>query len=146
MRCTVSCFDYNTKESIQAMIYIIYLVIEQFINKCMTIITCRKLLAPQLPGPYFLPHLNFLKTSIFFNINLNTLKHNWPILGQKKTSLVVFIWKRTTSLVVFFGNDIISNGLYQVIRNNIVAKKTAELVLLSYEKLFKLLSRWSNMG
>ena len=31
----------------------------------------------------------------------NTLKYNWPILGQRKTSLFVFLWKRRTSSSVF---------------------------------------------
>ena len=53
---------------------------------------------------------------------INTLKPFWPILGQRKTSLVIFLWKRRTRSVVFLAN-IISNGLYQAFRNNIVAKK-----------------------
>ena len=63
----------------------------------------------------------------------NTLKLFWPILGQRETSLVIFLWKMRTISVVFLAN-IIPNGLYQVIRNNIVAKKTTELVLFFHKK------------
>ena len=35
---------------------------------------------------------------IWYIINL---KHFWPTLGQRKTSLVIFLWKRRTSSVVF---------------------------------------------
>ena len=76
---------------------------------------------------------------------LNTLKHFWFILGKRKTSLVIFIWKRRTSSVVFLAN-IISNGLYQAIRFNIVAKMTTELVLLFHEKTTKLVFLKPNMG
>ena len=41
---------------------------------------------------------------------LNTLKHNWPILDQRKTSLVVFLWKRRTCSVVF-----LATILFQII-------------------------------
>ena len=33
--------------------------------------------------------------------HINTLMLFWPILGQRKTSLVVFLWKMRSSLVVF---------------------------------------------
>ena len=65
---------------------------------------------------------------------INTLKLFWPILGQRKTSLVVFFMKKENEFSCLFGQNIFSNGLYQVIRNNIVAKKTAELVFLFHEK------------
>ena len=32
---------------------------------------------------------------------INTLKLFWPIMGQRKTSLVIFLCKRRTSSVVF---------------------------------------------
>ena len=35
-------------------------------------------------------------------ININTLMIFWLILGQKKTSLVIFLWKRRTSLLSFW--------------------------------------------
>ena len=38
----------------------------------------------------------------FQDISFNTLNNNWPILGQRKTSLFVFLWKGWTSSVVFF--------------------------------------------
>ena len=49
------------------------------------------------------------------------------------------------SSVVFLAN-IISNSLYQAIRNNIVTKKTTELVLLFYNNTTKLVFLWPNMG
>ena len=69
----------------------------------------------------------------------------WPILYQRKTSLVVFLWKRRTSSVVCSVN-IISNGLIQAIRNNIVAIKTTELVLLFHKKTTKLVFLCPNVG
>ena len=59
----------------------------------------------------------------------------WPNMDQRKTSLAFFYEKRTSS-VVFLAN-IISNGLIYAIRNNIVAKKITELVLLFYKKTIK---------
>ena len=41
---------------------------------------------------------------------------------------------------------IISNGLYQAIRNKIVAKKTTELVLIFHKKTTKIVFLWPNMG
>ena len=64
----------------------------------------------------------------------------WLILGQRKTSL----WKRRTISVVFLANNF-SNGLYKTIRNNIVAKKTTELVLLFHKKTTKLVFLWPNI-
>ena len=45
-----------------------------------------------------------------------------------------------------FGQNIISNDLYQAIRNNIVAKKTIELVFIFHKKTTKLVFIWLNMG
>ena len=42
--------------------------------------------------------------------------------------------------------NIISNGLYEAIRNNIVAKKTTDLVLPFHKNITKLVFLWSNMG
>ena len=39
-----------------------------------------------------------------------------------------------------------SNGLIQAIRNNIVTKKTTELVLLFHKNITKLVFHWPNMG
>ena len=58
---------------------------------------------------------------------INTLMLFWPILSQRKTSLVVFL---VTILFLM--------ALYQAIRNNIVAKKTTELVLLFHKNITKL--------
>ena len=76
---------------------------------------------------------------------LNTLKLFWFILGQWKTSLVIFLWERRTSSVVFLAN-IISNGQILAIRKNIVAKKTTELVLLFHKNINKLVFHWLNMS
>ena len=69
----------------------------------------------------------------------------WLILGQKKTSLVVFLLKRRTSSVVFLAN-IISNGLILAIINNIMAKMKTELVLIFHKKTTKLVFLWANMS
>ena len=66
---------------------------------------------------------------------INTLIVFWLILGQRKTSLVVFLCKRITNSVVFLA-----------IRNNIVAKKTTELVLLFHKKATKLVFLRPNMS
>ena len=50
-----------------------------------------------------------------------------------------------TSFVVFLPN-IISNGLYQAMRNNIVAKNTTELVFLFHKKTTELVFLWPNMS
>ena len=55
---------------------------------------------------------------IYMHLIINTLKNFWLIMGQRKNSLVVFLWKRRTTSV-FFGHYIISNGLYQAMRSNI---------------------------
>ena len=54
--------------------------------------------------------------------------------------------KKENEFIVFFGHNIISNGLYQVIRNNIVAKKTTELVHLFHKNKTKLVFLWPNMS
>ena len=51
-----------------------------------------------------------------------------------------------TFIFKFFWPNIISNGLYQTIRNNIVAKKTTELVLLFHKNITELVFLWSNMS
>ena len=56
--------------------------------------------------------MNDLKILMF-----NTLKHFWPRLGQRKTSLDIFM-KRENKFSYLFGHNIISNGIYQAIRNN----------------------------
>ena len=53
--------------------------------------------------------------------------------------------KKRTSSVAFSAN-IISIGLYQTIRNNIVAKKTIELVILFHKNITKLVFLWPNMN
>ena len=66
-------------------------------------------------------------------------------IGPRKTSLVVFLLKRRTSSVVFLAN-IISNVLYQAIRNNIVAKNPTELILFFFnKKTTKLVFLWPYM-
>ena len=53
--------------------------------------------------------------------------------------------KRRTSSVIFLAN-IIPNDLYYAIRNNIVAKKTNELVLLFHKNITKQVFLWPNMN
>ena len=55
-------------------------------------------------------------------IRLNNLRHFYPILGQRKSSLVIFLWKMRTSSVVFLTN-IISNGLCQALKIILWPKK-----------------------
>ena len=54
--------------------------------------------------------------------------------------------KKENEFCCLFGHNIISNGLYQVIRNNIETKKTTELVLLFHIKTTKLVFLWPNMS
>ena len=54
--------------------------------------------------------------------------------------------KKGKEFSCLFGHNIISNGLYQAIKNNIVAKKTTELVLLFHTKTTKLVFLLPNMG
>ena len=73
------------------------------------------------------------------------MKHYRPIFGQRKTSLVVFFMKKKNEFSCLFGPNVISNRIYQAIRNNIVAKKTTELVLLFHNNITKLVFLWPNM-
>ena len=78
-------------------------------------------------------------TAIYFSLinpTLNTLNILWPILGQRKSSLVVFLWKRRMSSVFFF-NQYIYRPLEILL---------AELVLLFYKNITKLDFLWPNMG
>ena len=43
------------------------------------------------------------------------------------------------------GHNIISKGLIQAIKNNIMAKKTTELVLFFHKKTTRLVFLWPNM-
>ena len=45
-----------------------------------------------------------------------------------------------------FGHNIIFNGLYQAFRNNIVVKKTTELVHIFHKNIIKLIFLWHNMS
>ena len=51
-------------------------------------------------------------------------------IGPRKTSLVIFLWKRVTSS--------------EIIINNIVSKKTTELVFLFHKDITKLVFLWPN--
>ena len=76
---------------------------------------------------------------------LNTFKLFWPILGQRKTSLVVFLWKRRKSSVVFLATILFLMAYIRPLEI-ILAKKTTELVLLFHKKTTKLVFLWPNMG
>ena len=64
------------------------------------------------------------------NLTFNNLMLFWLILGQRKTSSVVF------SVTIS----------YKAIRNNIVTKKTTELVLRFHKKTTKLVFLWPNIS
>ena len=76
---------------------------------------------------------------------VNTLMLFWPIISQRKTSLVFFL-RKENEFSCLFGHNIISLGLYQAIRNNIVTKKTTELFLLFHKNKTKLVFLWPYMG
>ena len=65
-------------------------------------------------------------------LHINILKHNLPILGQRKTSLVVFLWKRRTSSVVFLTTILFLMAQYRPImlqsvnREELVSQKNGE--------------------
>ena len=63
-------------------------------------------------------------------IDVNILKHNWPLLGRMKTSLVVFFKKKRTSSVVFLATIFFSNGLIWPLEIILWQKKTTNLVYL----------------
>ena len=48
---------------------------------------------------------------MWLEVAVNTLKDFWLILGQRKTRLVVFLWKKKNKFSCFFELNIISNGL-----------------------------------
>ena len=73
---------------------------------------------------------------------LNTFMLVWSLLGQRKTSLVVFLWKWRTSSVVF----LLFLMAYISHRNIIVAKKTTELVFLFHKNTTKLVFPWPNIS
>ena len=83
---------------------------------------------------------------ILINLIFNTLQLFWLILGLRKTSLVIILWKNENEFSCLFGHNIIFNDLYKAIRNNIVAKKTNELVLFFHKNKTKLVFLWSNMS
>ena len=66
-------------------------------------------------------------------------------IEPNENSLSNIFMKKENKFSCFWAN-IISNGLYQAIINNIVAKKTTEIVLLFHKKTTKLVFLWPNMG
>ena len=54
--------------------------------------------------------------------------------------------KKENEFSSLFGHNIISNGLYQTNRINIVAKNTTEPAFLFHKKTTKLVLLWLNMG
>ena len=60
---------------------------------------------------------------------INTFMLFWAILGQRKTSLVVFLWKIRTSSVVFSATILFLMAWYRPLEI-ILAKKTTKLVFL----------------
>ena len=53
-----------------------------------------------IPASIYYKDFNDFNHLITIILTINTFKQNWPILAQRKTSLIVFLWKRT-SLVLF---------------------------------------------
>ena len=78
-------------------------------------------------------------------IQFNTLMLFWPILGQRKISLVIFLWKRRTSSVVFLATILFLIAYIKPLEI-ILAKKTTELVLIFHKKKTKSIFLWPNMG
>ena len=86
--------------------------------------------------------LNLLSHDFF---SFNTLKHFWLILGQRKACLVIFLWKRRKSLVVFLATILFVMAYIRPLVT-ILAKKTIELVLLFHKNIDKLVFIWLNRG
>ena len=74
---------------------------------------------------------------------INILMLFWPILGQRKTNTVVFLWKRRTSSVVFLATILFLIAWYNPLEI-ILAKKTTEL--LFHKNITKLVYLWPNMS
>ena len=112
-----------------------YLEIQAFSSLSWSQVFSRLIVSSRLYGGIYLKWfqcLHFLQC--FYTLILF-----WPILGQRKTSLVVFLYKRRTSSVVFFFANFISNGLtYSRLLEIVLGKKTTELVLLFHKKTTKL--------
>ena len=69
----------------------------------------------------------------------------WLTLGQRKSSLVVFLWKRRTSSVVFLATILFLMSWYRLLET-IFAKKTTKLVLLFHKNITKLVFLWPNVS
>ena len=54
--------------------------------------------------------------------------------------------KNENDFSCLFGQNIIFNDNYQTTRNNIVANKTTEIVLIFHKNKTKLVFLWPNMG
>ena len=70
----------------------------------------------------YVTHTRFYKATIIMSITYH-FDVFWLILDQRKTSLVVFFMKMENEFNCLFGLNIISNGLYQAMRNNISQKE-----------------------
>ena len=68
-----------------------------------------------------------------------------PILGQRKTSLVIFLFRWRTSSVVFLSTILFLMAYIRQLEM-ILAKKTTELVFFFHKKTTKLVFLWHNMG
>ena len=69
----------------------------------------------------------------------------WLILGQWKTSLVFFLWKRRMSSVFFLVTILFLMAYIRQLEITL-DKKTTELVLLFHKKTTKLVFLWPNIG
>ena len=66
----------------------------------------------------------------------NTLMLFWPILGKRKTSLVVFVWKRRISSVVFLASTLFLMALYGHQIVNILIRSTKSSTFMNSFKNF----------
>ena len=79
-----------------------------------------------------------LKKSHIYIFVINTLKHSWLIFDQRKTSLVILLWKRRTSSVLSFFGQILFLITYIRSLEILLVKKTTQLILLFHKKTTKL--------
>ena len=88
--------------------------------------------------------INYISYLVLFLYFLTLCCFFGPYWAKGKRYIFI---KKENKFSCIFGYNIIFNGLYLAIRNNILAKKkTTELVLLFYKNISKLVFHWPNMG
>ena len=88
----------------------------------------------------YILYFNFINLFYYFN----NLMLFWLILGQRKTSLFVFLWKRRMSSVAFLATILFLLAYIRPLEI-ILAKKATELVLLFHKNIIMLVFLWPNM-